>query len=281
LQATRSVLPPAGEQRDEATIYLDLCRAAGVSLFGSRVAQHVLEALARLHSLRRRGSQPGLPQEWLLSGILRATRRGSFGELLAHPNGKARAPHTGEDFLGKRVTHDDGLVHLAPAVLVEQAAKLEADFAVELGHAGRLKLITKRAHTSHNSWTHNLEEFVRDDRNTNYLYMHPQDAAAAGLVDGQVADVSSETGAVRLPVRILADLMPGTVALPHGWGHQRAPGLSVASRTSGVNVNLLAADGPDKLERVSGMAQLTGIVVSVSPAPEQQDTRTWSGLPPS
>jgi formate dehydrogenase len=279
LQATRRVLPPAAEQRDEATIYLDLCRAAGVSLFGSRVAQRVLEALEHLYSAGHRRSQPELPQEWLLSGILRATRHGSFGELLGYPNGRARAAHAGGDFLGKRVPHDDGLVHLAPPVLVEQAAKLEADFAAELAHAGRLKLITKRAHTSHNSWTHNLEDFVRDDRHTNYLYMHPQDAEAAGLTDGQVADVSSETGMIRLPVRILADLMPGTVALPHGWGHQRAGQLSVASKTSGVNVNLLAADGPDRLERVSGMAQLTGIIVSVSPARDEQDTRSWSGLP--
>ena len=34
----------------------------------------------------------------------------------------------------------------------------------------------------------------------------------------------------RVPVKLLAELMPGTVALPHGWGHQHATGLSVASR---------------------------------------------------
>ena len=67
-------------------------------------------------------------------------------------------------------------------------------------------------------------------------------------------------------MRLCADLMPGTVALPHGWGHQHAPGLGVASRTRGVNVNLLAADGPERIERVSGMAHLTGFVVDVRPA---------------
>ena len=40
----------------------------------------------------------------------------------------------------------------------------------------------------------------------------------------------------------------------------------MASKTADVNVNLLAADGPDQLERVSGMAHLTGIVVDVRPA---------------
>jgi formate dehydrogenase len=73
--------------------------------------------------------------------------------------------------------------------------------------------------------------------------------------------------------------MPGTVALPHGWGHQHAAGLSVASRTSGVNVNLLAADGPDRVERISGMAHLTGIPVEVKPAAAPQERGSWSGMP--
>ena len=94
-----------------------------------------------------------------------------------------------------------------------------------------------------------------------------------------ISDVESATATVRIPVKLLADLMPGTVALPHGWGHQHALGLSVAGKTAGVNVNLLAADGPEKLEKVSGMAQLTGIPVDVRPADGPRDTRSWSGIP--
>ena len=108
--------------------------------------------------------------------------------------------------------------------------------------------------------------------------MHPEDAKRAGIADGELADVSSDTARVRVPVRWHAELMPGTVALPHGWGHQAARGLSVASLTRGVNVNLLAADGPERLERVSGMAQLTGIVVDVVPAAGAQDPADWSGI---
>ena len=79
-------------------------------------------------------------------------------------------------------------------------------------------------------------------------------------------------------MQLLSDLQPGTVALPHGWGHQHAPGLAVASKTSGVNANLLAADGPDAIERVSGMARLTGILVEVNPAAGPQDAASWSGI---
>jgi hypothetical protein len=71
--------------------------------------------------------------------------------------------------------------------------------------------------------------------------------------------------------------MPGTVALPHGWGHQDSQ-MGVASATTGVNVNLLAADGPDKLEKVSGMAHLTGFLVDVKPAAGALNPNHWSGI---
>ncbi len=273
LQATRALLPPEGDQRDEASIYLDLCRAAGVSLFGSRPAQLMLSGLATLNGGR-------VPQELLLATILRLTKQGSFRELLGHKHGRLRAEHEPGSFLGKRVLTADGRVDLAPEALLAAArSKLEGDFERELRDRKRLKLISKRAITTHNSWTHNIEDFVAGDRGTNYLYMHPDDARERGLEEGAVADVSTETATVRLPVRLLKDLMPGTVALPHGWGHQHAAGLSVASKTAGVNVNLLAADGPRSLEQVSGMAHLTGFAVDVRTASGPRDVASWSGLP--
>ena len=62
-------------------------------------------------------------------------------------------------------------------------------------------------------------------------------------------------------------LMPGTVSLPHGWGHTANAGWRTAARDgeAGVNVNTLAADGPAALEPISGMARLTGIEVEVAP----------------
>jgi anaerobic selenocysteine-containing dehydrogenase len=198
--------------------------------------------------------------------------------MLRHPHGLPRPPHRGGDYLGQRVVTPDGLVQLAPPSLMEQAGKLEADFEAERGAGTQLKLITRRAVHTHNSWTHNADEFISGGRHTNHLYVHPDDAARLGLREGDLADVSSTTATVRVPVRLLDDLMPGTVALPHGYGHQHATGLRVASKTSGVNVNLLAADGPDNLERASGMAHLTGIPVAVRPAAGPQATGHWSGI---
>ncbi len=277
LQATRAVVPPQGEQRDEASIYVDIAKASGVNLWGSAAAQRTFEAAKTLSSLGKRGKQPSIPQELLLSGLLRATKQGSFKKLLKEKHGRLRPQHDPGSFLGKRVIHDDQKVHLAPEVFVTQAQKLEADFQLELDTKDKLKLITKRAITTHNSWTHNIDEFVSRERGTNHLYMHPEDAARVGLAEGDLADVSTETGAVRVPVKLLSELMPGSVALPHGWGHQDSK-MGVASKTTGVNVNLLAADGPDKLERVSGMANLTGFLVDVTPAAGALNTGHWSGI---
>ena len=279
LQATRAVVEPRGEQRDEATIYLQLCKASGVGLFGSAVAQKALEgALAVSSRLQEKGKQPSLPQEALLSLLLRLTGQPGFEHLLEHhPHGKLREAHEPDDFVKSRVLTQTKKVQLAPQKLLEQARKLEADFETELADQPRLKLITKRAVQTHNSWTHNVAEFVHEQ--TNHLYMHPEDAQRAGLSEGALADVSTATATVRVPVRLLADLMRGTVALPHGWGHQHATGLSIASKTRGVNVNLLAASGADRIEKVSGMSQLTGFNVEVKPAAGPQDPTSWSGLP--
>jgi formate dehydrogenase len=277
LQATRAVVPPQGEQRDEATIYVDIAKASGVNLWGSAAAQRVFETAKTLNSIGRRGKQPSIPQELLLSGLLRATKQGSFKKLLKEEHGRLRPEHDPGSFLGKRVVHDDRKVHLAPKVFLEQTEKLEADFRLELETKDKLKLITKRAITTHNSWTHNIEEFVSGDRSTNHLYVHPDDAERLGVQEGSLADVSTDTATVRVPVKLLSELMPGTVALPHGWGHQDSK-MGVARKTTGVNVNLLAADGPSKLEKVSGMAHLTGFLVDVKPAAGALNPNHWSGI---
>lgn len=287
LQATAALLPPRGEQRDEASIYLDLARAAGTPIFGSRIAQRLLEATRLTRRLRggdrgagRGISGGGVDQELLLSLLSRLGGEGSFRGLLQARHGRLRRPHRPGDFLGLRVVTDDGKVQLAPRELLDQAAaRLEPAFQRELAAASALKLITRRAVTTHNSWMHNHPDFVAGRLQRNYLYMHPDDALRRGLDDGELVDVRTPTAVVRLPLSLCADLALGVVALPHGWGHQQASGLSVAHRTAGVNVNLLAADGPQALEPLSGMAQLTGFAVEVSAASGPAAEDSWSGLP--
>ncbi|MFT6398534.1 MAG: formate dehydrogenase [Bradymonadia bacterium] len=274
LQATRAILAPEGEQRDEATIYLEICKAAGINLFGSAIAQKALQWMMR----KDERGLPTVPQEALLSVLLRITGQGSFNGLLKHKHGRSRPEKFAGTFLGSRVTTDDGKIALLPRAIVHEVATF-GRAAQSIGESTRrFALITKRHVTTHNSWTHNHPKFVGERNRTNHVWMHPDDASAQHLAEGDLADVTSDVSTVRLPVKFTDDLMPGVVALPHGWGHQHARGLSTANKTTGVNVNLLAADGTNSLERVSGMARLTGIPVDVAPAAGPLAPESWSGI---
>ena len=263
VQFTDALLPLGGKQRDETMILLQLARACGSTLFGSRVANGFFRAWGGLGSLPGIGSRIGLTPERFLGLMARAFRIGSLRRLRREPHGRLLEPNKGEDFLGRRVVTDDGLVDLAPEEFIAAAGELETAFEAERDQRGKLKLISKRETHSHNSWMHNFPRFVEGRRSTNYLYMNPEDGGKVGVESGAMVEVRSSVASVRLPVQLTDEMMVGAVALPHGWGHQAADGLSVASQTTGVNVNLLAADGPNELEYFSGMAKLNGIWVEV------------------
>jgi anaerobic selenocysteine-containing dehydrogenase len=170
-------------------------------------------------------------------------------------------------FYDDQVQTADGRVDCCPAVFapaVERSASIFDELAAE--PAGTLKLITKRDQWMHNSWFANLDRMKRGGRDTNPLTMHPSDAEALGLADGDLAHVSNAWGSLDVVVRHDADLMPGTVALVHGWGHGRVPGMRVAQASPGVNPNVLLPIGPGSFEPLSSQSHMTGIPVSVRPA---------------
>ena len=265
-QYTDEVVPLEGEQRDETQILLDLARACGSRLFDSRIANGFLRGWLGLGRLPLIGRWLGFTPKRFLALTARAFGLGSLDSLRGDPHGRLLSPNTGGDFLGARVVTDDGRVDLAPTDLLDAARSLDPAFEEERASRGKLKLISKREQHSHNSWLHNHPRFVEGKRSTNYLYMHPDDGERVGVESGAMVEVRSSAASVTLPVQLTDDMMIGAVALPHGWGHQAADGLSVASKTTGANVNLLAEDGPGELEYFSGMAKLNGIWVDVTPA---------------
>lgn len=283
IAATDAIVAPTGEQRDEATIYTDLARASGVSLFAAKPLQWIMQLMKLANAPFRIGKQPSLPIVFILDLILRLSKVGRFRDIVNNPQGMQwRGGTTPESYLSKRVVTDDRKVQLAPEMLMEQTARLEKIFAEESASyaRGEMRLISKRMHSTHNSWTQNIAELTNGEMGqTNYLYMHPDDALAKGLTEKSAADIHSRTNTIRLPVKLLNTLLPGTVAVPHGWGHQHARGLGVASKLGGANVNILAADGADAIEAVSGMAHLTGIPVRIEKAAGPIDPTSWSGIP--
>lgn len=259
---TDAVLTPPGDCRDEGLVFRQICRAAGKPIAGSGLLQWVSnlsEALAKVPVLGRLHSMDKI----FLSLLARSAKLGGLGKLRKHPDGLLLEPNQPGDYLGQRVATRSGKVELAPPDLVARAQSLDGEYDTELANASALKLIQKRERFTHNSWAHNVEGFVKGERNTNYLYIHPEDAKRRHLIDGAIARISVKDKHIEVPVRLDGDMLPGTISVPHGWGHQRARGLSVASKTLGVNVNILLPDGPDSIEPGSGMSHMNGVIAEV------------------
>jgi len=64
-------------------------------------------------------------------------------------------------------------------------------------------------------------------------------------------------------VKLSEELMPGVVAMTHGWGHSISSGMQVAKANPGSNPNRLLPSGPGSFEPLSNQAHMTGINVDV------------------
>jgi anaerobic selenocysteine-containing dehydrogenase len=157
-----------------------------------------------------------------------------------------------------------GRIELAPEEIVADVPRLRA--GLEAPRNGELVLIGRRQLRSNNSWMHNLPVLVKGKPRCT-LHVHPDDAAAHHLQNGEPAELRSRTGTITATVEVTDAIMPGVVSLPHGWGHD-VPGTtqSVASANAGVNSNVLADE--ELLDELSGNAVLNGIPVEVAPVRE-------------
>jgi anaerobic selenocysteine-containing dehydrogenase len=263
-QYTDRLVDMLGECRDEIWTLSRLAAACNAPMFGSKAFQSLLNLGEQLKKLPIIGRYLTPTHERILNIICMIGRQGSLRKLRKFKHGINLPALESDNYLGKRIVTDDQKIHLAPKEFIQLAQeRLPIIYEDILKHSEDLYMITKRERFSHNSWAHNDPAFIKGKRHTNYLYMHPEDAQKRNLNEGDQVQVSSKAGNVIVPLTLITDMMPGSVALPHGWGHQSATGLSVASTTTGVNANILASDGPENIEPISGMAQFTGIVVEV------------------
>jgi anaerobic selenocysteine-containing dehydrogenase len=183
----------------------------------------------------------------------------SVAKLRAAPHGVDLGPL--EPRLPGVLVTKDRQIDLVPPVFAADVPRLRA----RLAEAGRardgLVLIGRRHLRSNNSWCHNSHRLVKGKPRCTLL-VHPRDAAARGLVDGDLVTLASKAGRVRVPVEISDEIMPGVVSMPHGWGHDK-PGtrLAVASATPGASVNDVTSE--DFFDPLTGTGALSGLTVTV------------------
>jgi anaerobic selenocysteine-containing dehydrogenase len=125
----------------------------------------------------------------------------------------------------------------------------------------RLLLIGRRDLRSNNSWMHNVPALV-SGKSRCVLLVHPDDAARAGITDGETAILESRVYRGEVPVHVSDEMCPGVVSLPHGWGHAAsAPWQSVAGANAGISINDWTDD--QDVESVVGQSILNGIPVQL------------------
>jgi anaerobic selenocysteine-containing dehydrogenase len=263
-QATEAVIAPVGQARAEWEVIDEITRrlwrrtpglmamAAArktLALFGVRLSPRLLvDAVIRLGD---GGDRFGL-------------RRGglSFSRLTAdYPHGFVLAPNLRDGVLADTVVYRGGRVRLRHA---EIAAEIDTLSRRRAPDGYPMRLIGMRESRSENTWMHNSPLLMRGER-VQHARMHVDDAAAANIVDGDMVRITSPRGEIELPVIATLDIVTGVVAVPHGWGHKGTGGWRRANDAGGANVNQLTSSAPEDIEKLAGMAHLTGVPVRVEP----------------
>lgn len=258
------LFPPGGDTRPEHRIITGLLRHLGRARGEGALAEAKWRALERLGPDRILDAGIRLGPR----GMGRYRQRLSLRRIAQKVHGMDLGPL--EPCLANRLPTEHHYVDVAPEILVEDLARLEAELLPEAapGSASTtqpsFRLIGRRHPRGNNSWMHNVPKLAAG-KPLCTLMMHPADAAALGVADGEDVDLSTKVGAVTAPVELTDAMMRGVVSLPHGFGHGR-PGveLRVAAQRPGVSMNDLT--DPAHLDALSGNAVLTGFPVDIRPA---------------
>ncbi len=255
VQFTEAVVPPRAERREEWWAFARLCQEMGMrSPLGSSTDDEGDPAQSMWgridHMLGSRGTS------------LEKLKSSSDGLALEQFDCEEPLP-TG-DFFERHLQTPDHKVDCCPdgfADALDRAAKIFDDLESE--PANMLKLITRRTPTMMNSWYENLPKMQRRKGSRNPLYIHPDDASALGFEASALVKVRSAWGEAEATITPDDGVLRGVVAMTHGGGNQRTPGMCVANGTPGTNVNALLPTGAGSFDPLSNQAFMTGIPVTI------------------
>jgi len=179
-------------------------------------------------------------------------------KLKAAPHGLDLGPLAPS--LLQRLETADGKIACAPAAIVADLARVEADLLAAPPAPG-LRLVGRRHLRSNNSWMHNAHRLTKGPRR-DQLWIHPGDAASRGIGEGDTVALASRVGAVRVTAKLTDRVMQGVVCLPHGFGQKRdGVRLALASALAGASYNDVADDMA--VDVPSGNAALNALPVTV------------------
>jgi anaerobic selenocysteine-containing dehydrogenase len=264
IQCVEAVIEPLGEARSEFDIYNALLARMGkpdlfTLLTGTEPAATARETrptdVADFY-LRmgpygdKLGSQP--------NGL-------SFKKILReHPHGLRHIDRMPAEATWPRIANKGGKACLMNEVIEGEFSRLRN--SPPAGSA-QLRLFGRRLIHGLNSWMHNSPKLSKKLRPT--LQIHPDDAQAHHIGDGQKVRLHNEHGEICVVTEITDSVAKGSVCYPHGFGHDG--GWKSANAIPGANVNQLASSDPQDWEQVSGSCFLDGIPVAIEAIVEQAE----------
>lgn len=159
--------------------------------------------------------------------------------------------------LPERLVFENKKINIAPQLLVDDLKRLEAHKDGE----GYL-LIGKRQLRDNNSWMHNSAQ-LQKGKDRCLLFINPNDAQKEGFKDEEKVLIKSRVGSLHIMVKFSEEMMPGVLAMPHGYGHHRkGVRLSVAQKNPGESVNDLTDE--DLIDELTGNAAFSNVYVHLS-----------------
>jgi anaerobic selenocysteine-containing dehydrogenase len=120
---------------------------------------------------------------------------------------------------------------------------------------GQLILISSAAHHFVSSSLANLATLRAKEGQAPYIELHPEDAAGAGIEDGDVVMVENRRGSCRLRAVVTTNVAPGVAVAPKGSWQRLSP--------DGRNVNWTTSDA---LADLAGQSTFHSNLVSVRSA---------------
>ncbi|MGP4054425.1 molybdopterin-containing oxidoreductase family protein [Mycobacterium sp. 4D054] len=261
----RAVDPPP-LARQEWRIFVDLALAMGRPLFGAPGLNLLVTASRRLARLTGRPGLkfgPGWVDRLLVATSRRVGgRRIRWRDVVAHPHGWVLGPREFGHFR-EALRTPDKKVRIAPAQLVARTRELLAapvpqpppDYPFQLGN--------RRHRHSMNSWLNELPGLHPSGKGSEVV-IHPDDAEALGIGDGDLVTVRSPVGAIRVTASVSDLPRRGVVVIDHGWGSKVFdPRGESEPEVHGVNRNLLVDGTP--VDPLSQTAALNSTYVAVTP----------------
>ena len=265
IQGAEPVLTPYGEARQEWEVFDEIARRSGIGMF----LLGPLRRLGRPMAFTMRHSPVRLTPRFVIETMLRigpygdrfGLRRGGINakKVRANPHGIVLDDYAATGLRKHAVRHRDSKVRLDPPAIADELGRL--GFRHQDDPAYPLRLIGLREIRSHNSWMHNSQTLMKGSRK-HQAHINPVDAEAVGVADGGTVRISSKHGSIETLALLTDEVGPGTVAVPHGWGHSGGS-WELANKSGGANVNELMSTDIDEIELLAGMAHLNGVPVAL------------------